>query len=195
MDYRNFDLSRGNSNFDVRHRFVAAAVYELPLARNRRGALHYVLGGWQLSGLMSSQTGHYFTVTVPNARTRLGATCIGDWWPDRVANPRLEERTANAWFDKNAFVLPQNPDKSWRIGNAGRAILNSDGPFNLDLGLMKAFPITERLRLQFRWETFNLTNTPTLGDPNSNVESPDFATSRGTTSTPRQMQFALRLEF
>ncbi len=195
MDYRNFDSSRGNSNFDVRHRFVAAAVYELPLARSSRGALHHVLGGWQVSGLICGQTGHYFTVTVPNARTRLGATGIGDWWPDRIANPRLEERTANRWFDKSAFVLPQNPDGSWRLGNAGRAILNGDGMLNLDFGLMKAFPLTERMRLQFRWETFNLTNTPTLGDPNSNFESPDFATVRGTMSTPRQMQFALRLEF
>jgi len=132
---------------------------------------------------------------VPNARQRLGATCINDWWPDRIANPVLETRTANRWFDKKAFVLPQNPDGSWRIGNAGRAILSGDGAFNLGFGLMKAFHLTERLRLQFRAEAFNLTNTPTLSDPNSNIESPDFATSRGTTSTPRQMQFALRLDF
>jgi len=195
MDFRNFNLNRGNSNFDVRHRFVAAAIYELPLAKSRQGALHYVLGGWQISSLFSVQTGHYFTITVPNARTRLGATCIGNWWPDRIADPTLETRTADRWFDKAAFVLPRNPDGSWRIGNAGRAILSSDGPFNLDFGLMKAFPLTESVRLQFRWETFNLTNTPTLGDPNSNIESPDFAISRGTVSTPRQMQFALRLEF
>ena len=54
---------------------------------------------------------------------------------------------------------------------------------------------TENTRLQFRWETFNLTNTPTLSDPNSNIESPDFTTVRGTVSTPRQMQFALRFLF
>jgi len=200
MDYRNFDLNRANSNFDVRHRFVASTVYELPLGKGRRwmnrgGALNHLLGGWQPSGLVSMQTGNYFTITVPSARQRLGATCIGDWWPDRIRNPRLSTRTADRWFDTAAFLLPRNPDGSWRLGNAGRAILNSDGAFNLDFGLMKTFPITESVRLQFRWETFNLTNTPTLGDPNSNIESPDFATVRGTTSTPRQMQFALRLEF
>jgi hypothetical protein len=195
MDYRNFDLNRGNSNFDLRHRFVAAAIYELPLAKGRQGALRHVFGGWQLSSLVSAQTGHYFTVTVPNARTRLGATCIGNWWPDRIADPTLETRTADRWFDQAAFILPRDSAGNWRIGNAGRAILSSDGPFNLDFGLMKAFPLTESVRLQFRWETFNLTNTPTLGDPNSNIESPDFAISRGTVSTPRQMQFALRLEF
>jgi hypothetical protein len=195
MDYRNFDSSRGNSNFDIRHRYIASAVYELPLAKGARGALHYLLGGWQVSGLICGQTGSYFTITVPNARARLGATGIGDWWPDRIANPVLETRTADRWFNKAAFASPRNPDGSWRLGNAGRAILNADGMFNLDFGLMKAFPLTEHVRLQFRWETFNLTNTPTLGVPNSNIESPDFTTVRGTMSTPRQMQFALRLEF
>ena len=60
---------------------------------------------------------------------------------------------------------------------------------------MKSFPITESVALQFRAEVFNLTNTPTLADPNSNFDSPDFGTVRGTVSTPRQMQFALRLSF
>ena len=65
----------------------------------------------------------------------------------------------------------------------------------MDFGLKKAFRITESMRLQFRWETFNLTNTPTLSTPDANIESPDFGKVRGTVSTPRQMQFALRLEF
>jgi hypothetical protein len=63
------------------------------------------------------------------------------------------------------------------------------------LGLKKSFPLGESRRIQIRWETFNLTNTPTLGTPNTNIESPDFGKVRATVSTPRQMQFALRLEF
>jgi len=60
---------------------------------------------------------------------------------------------------------------------------------------MKSFVIREGMSLQVRWETFNVTNTPTLADPNTNIESPDFGKIRGATSTPRQMQFALRLAF
>ena len=86
--------------------------------------------------------------------------------------PRLETRTADLWFDKAAFLLPQNPDGTWRVGNAGRNILNSDGRLNWDFGLAKAFPLGERVRLHFRYEAFNFTNTPTLGTPNSNIESP-----------------------
>jgi len=141
------------------------------------------------------QTGHYFDITVPNARTVLGASAIGDWWPDRIANPRLETRTADRWFDTAAFVMPRNADGSYRFGNAGRGVLDGDGLFNLDLGLMKNFRLTERFRLQFRWESFNVSNTPTLSDPTASLGNPDFGKSRGTVSTPRQMQFALRLSF
>jgi hypothetical protein len=189
QDFSNFRQSRGNSNFDFRHRFVAGAIYELPFGRTRRW------GGWQLSGLVASQTGHYYSLSVPNARQRLGSTAVGTWWPDRLRNGRLDERTADRWFDTSAFVLPRNPDGSLRLGNAGRAILNGDGDFNVDLGILKNFRITERWNLQFRWEVFNVTNTPTLGDPDANLESPDFGKIRGTVSTPRQMQFALRLEW
>ena len=60
---------------------------------------------------------------------------------------------------------------------------------------MKNFVIKEGVSLQFRWETFNLTNTPTLADPVTNIDSPDFGKIQSTVSVPRQMQFALRLSF
>ncbi|MFB3829190.1 MAG: carboxypeptidase regulatory-like domain-containing protein [Bryobacteraceae bacterium] len=188
QDVRNFDSARANSNFDVRHRYVMSSVYELPF----KGRL---FGGWQVSGLISAQTGHYFSLTVAQARQRLGATGIGDWWPDRLASGRLDNRTTDAWFDKTAFVLPRAADGSWHFGNAGRSILNADGPFNMDFGVMKAIPITERVRAQFRWEVFNLTNSPTLADPVVSMDNPDFGKVRGTVSDPRQMQFALRVTF
>ncbi|MGH9661948.1 MAG: TonB-dependent receptor domain-containing protein, partial [Bryobacteraceae bacterium] len=182
QDFRDFSASRGNSNFDARHRFVAGSVYQLPW-------------GIQVSGLAAAGTGHYFTPTLPNARQRIGATAVGSWWPDRIASGRLENRTADRWFDTSAFVLPRAADGSLRLGNAGRAILNSDGDFNVDVGVLKSFAVTERARVELRWEVFNLTNTPTLGDPETNVESPDFGKVRSTVSVPRQMQFAVRVTF
>ena len=200
MDFRNIDANRGNSNFDVRHRFIGSLAYELPAGRgkrwlNRDGVLNAIFGGWELSNLLSMQTGNYFTITAPNPRERLGASGIGNWWPDRIHDPRLDNRTPARWFDTSAFALPRTPAGAWYLGNAGRAILNEDGLFNLDFGLKKSFPLGESRRLQVRWETFNITNTPTLGTPTVNIESPDFGTVRATVSTPRQMQFALRLEF
>ena len=194
MDFRNIDLNRGNANFDVRQRFVTSLAWEIPGKVSNR-VLNSILSGWQLSQLTSLQSGGPFTLTVPNARQRLGATGMGDWWPDRIASGKVDNPTAQRWFDTSAFVIPRNADGSWRIGNAGRGILTTDGLFNIDAGLMKNFKVTERLGLQFRAEVFNLTNTPTLGVPTVNIESPDFGTVRSTVSTPRQMQFALRLSF
>jgi hypothetical protein len=194
MDFNNFDSSRGNSNFDLRHRFVSSTVWEIPGRTNNR-LLNGLLSGWQLSGLLALQSGSPFTLTVPNARQRLGATSIGDWWPDRISSGVLDDPNAERWFDTSAFVSPRNPDGSWRLGNAGRGILTTDGLFNVDAGLMKRFNITESVGLQFRWEVFNVTNTPTLGVPVNNFESPDLGTVRSTVSTPRQMQFALRLSW
>jgi hypothetical protein len=197
---KDFASARGNSNFDLRHRVVAAAVWEAPFGKGRRwmnrgGVLDHLLGGWQLSGMTAMQTGHNFSITIPNSRTMLGGTAIADWWPDRIADPRLDSRTADRWFDSAAFVLPRNADGTYRFGNAGRGILNSDGLFNVDAGLLKNFRLTERFGMQFRWETFNLTNTPTLNDPNATLGNPDFGKSRTAVSTPRQMQFAVRLSF
>ena len=200
QSFRDFRSARGNSNFDQRHRIVNAAIWELPLGRgrpwlNRGGVLDHLFGGWQISGMIATQTGHYFSVSVPNPRPLLGATGLGTWWPDRIVNPVLANRTADRWFDTDAFVLPREANGTYRFGNAGRGILNGDGLFNLDAGLMKNFTLTERFALQFRWETFNVTNTPTLSDPNASLGNPDFGKSRGTVSVPRQMQLALRLSF
>ncbi len=194
MDFRNINLNRANSNFDVRHRFIATQVWAIP-GRYPNKVVAAVLAGWQLSNMFSQQSGNNFTITVPNARQRLGATGIGNWWPDRLRDATLKNPTADRWFDQTAFASPRNPDGSWRLGNAGRSILTSQRLLNWDTGMMKNFALTERIGLQLRAEIFNLTNTPTLGEPISNFESPDFGKVRGTISTPRQMQFALRLTF
>ena len=121
--------------------------------------LDALFGGWQLSVMVSRQSGHYFSITAPNARTLLGATAIGDWWPDRIADPRLDNRSIDKWFNTAAFVLPRAADGSYHFGNAGRSIVEGGHPFNLDAGMMKSFRLTERFRAQSRWETFNVTNT------------------------------------
>jgi hypothetical protein len=157
--------------------------------------IDHILGGWQVSNIVSAQTGHYFTVTLSNPRQRLGATGIGAWRPDRIAGGLGSDPSADGWLDPTAFVLPRNADGSFRFGNAGRSILPADGVFNMDAGVMKVFPLTESVHLQVRAEAFNVTNTPTLADPNSNLDSPDFGKIRGTVSTPRQLQFAVRISF
>ena len=200
QDIHNWNASRGDSTFDTRQRFVSSFVYELPFGAGKRwlagkGVVSALLGGWQFSGLVAAQTGHPFTVFLANARTILGATAVGDWRPDRIGAGLNASPSPDHWLNPAAFAVPRNPDGSYRFGTEGRDVLFSNGMFNFDAGLMKYFNVTERVRLQFRWETFNATNTPQYGDPNRTFGAPDFGVIRTTDSTPRQMQFALRVAF
>jgi hypothetical protein len=196
----NFNLSRSNSAFDVRQRLVLSGAYELPVGKgkallNRGGLLNAVLGGWQLTSILSFQQGLPFSVTVPNALQRLGGNNLSDWRADLVGDPTIGNPNQNLWFNPAAFALPQAADGSWHYGNSGRNILRSDGIGNLDSGLMKTFDIRERFHVQFRWEVFNLTNSPQYASPNVTTGSPDMGKITSTVNTPRQMQFALRIAF
>ncbi|MBI4909376.1 MAG: TonB-dependent receptor [Acidobacteria bacterium] len=200
QDFANWALSKGSSGFDSRHRFITSTVYELPFGKGRRyinrgGVVDALLGGWQLSNMVAIQRGQAFSITLANARTRLGATLLGDWWPDRIADPSISNPTRDRWLNPAAFILPRTASGDFRFGNAGRAIITGDGPFNWDSGMMKTFRITERIRTQVRWEVFNITNTPVYDIPQRSFDSPDFGKVTATINTPRQMQFAIRLSF
>jgi hypothetical protein len=85
--------------------------------------------------------------------------------PDRVGSGELsaDQRTLARWFDTSAFTIPQQ----YTFGNAGAFILRGPGMFNIDLSVFKHFRITEGTQLEFRAESFNLTNTPGFGNPNA----------------------------
>jgi hypothetical protein len=194
QDLHNWNASRGNSTFDTRQRLVGNLIYEEPFHTSSR-LVNLLIAGWQFSTVVSTQTGRPFTVTVANSRTLLGGTAVTDWRPDLIGPGLAADPSPDHWLNPASFALPLNPDGSYRFGNAGRDILFGNRMFNFDAGLMKQFTLTERMRLQFRWETFNVTNTPQYGVPNKTVGAPDFGVIRTTDSTPRQMQFALRLTF
>jgi hypothetical protein len=156
--------------------------------------LDLLIGGWQLSGLTTMRTGMVYNPTLPNPQTALGTVKVQQWRPDRIAKGTVSNPNPDRWFDASAFVRPCDA-AGCRLGNAGPNILTSGGAINTDLGLSKYFPLSERFRLQFRWESFNAFNTPAFGRPNGNLESPDVGKVRDTVSAPRVMQWALRLAF
>ena len=191
---------RGNSAFDRRHRLVAHALVELPFGADRRwlsrGALGVVFSDWQLSGIVSMQSGAPFEVLISDPTNRLGVTPgTTVWRPDLVGDPRMPYPTPDGWIDPAAFAVPQNPDGTYRYGNHGRNSLQGPGYFNLDAGLTRDFRLGSNRRLQVRWEVFNVTNHPSYGLPSANLGSADFGTIRSTVSTPRQMQFGLKFLF
>jgi hypothetical protein len=178
---------RGNSAFDIRHRFTVSLTYQLPGFRTG-GLKGTVLGGWQINGLLQTQTGLPFTPQLANTTVNTGTASR----PDRIASGNLSSgQNIHHWFDQTAFTTPAQ----FVYGNAGRDILFGPGRTNLDASLFKDFRPVERMTVQFRAESFNLFNHPQFGQPNATIGSGAVGTISSTVGNPRQMQVALRLMF
>lgn len=183
---------RGPSGFDVKHRMVINGLYDLPWGRGRQfdiqnRALDAIIGGWQIGGIVTGTTGRPFNVSLQN-----GVNNGAPSWPDRIADGRISGADRARWFDPAAFVAPP-PNTSY--GNAPRGVFYSPGILNFDTSVTKTFNITEKVKFNFRWEAFNLTNTPYFGFPNSAIGSPTVGQINGLVGDNRSMQFAGRVTF
>jgi hypothetical protein len=179
-------------------------VYELP-GQNIRNPLKWVIGGWQANGILSIASGFPFTVgqgagdlSLPNGSVR----------PDLIGNPELSNPTRKLWFNTQAFqrVTCQIAARQdlCRLGGAGYNILRGPGERRMDFSMYKNFQITETVRVQFRWEAFNATNTPWFGDPAGiSFSNANQLTSNGSRdgeirsirNPMRRMQFGLKFSF
>ena len=199
----NFEAERGNSDFDMRRRFVASWSYELPFGRGKpllhsAGAVaQAVAGGWQLNAIQYVNSGLPFTPTVVSSQNTLNGS--GTQRPNRIGTGTLSSgQNPSHWFDQTAFTVPA----PYTFGNSGRNILFGPGQVNSDVSLFKNFTFGKETRyLQFRAETFNAFNTPQFNNPNVNIGDPSVGriTSAGATNTfvgaNRQIQFSLKLYF
>ena len=118
-------------------------------------------------------------------------TGLGGQRPNRIASGKLDHPTLAQWFDPNAFMAAPN----FTYGNSGLRILSPDILRTVDFSLFKQFQLSERSRLQFRCEAFNLPNTPSFAGPNSTLDTNTVGRVTGTSTAPRQMQVALKLSF
>jgi hypothetical protein len=195
-----FACERGPSTNDTNHRWVNSYILNLPFGKGQKfldkgGALNAIFGGWQMTGIMSLQSGQYYDLTLANSTAILGTNGPGAWRPNVVGDHELENPTPDLWFNPDAFVSPTDSNGNPTFGNLGRNSLQEGGIFNWDVGLMKSFEVTERIDVQFRWEIFNVTNHPSYGTPNSNLSSPDVGKITSTLGLPRQQQLGLRISF
>jgi carboxypeptidase family protein len=182
-------IERFDADFDIRHRFVFSANYELPFGQSAGGAMKQLAGGWQVNGVLFLQSGLPFNVT--NSTARANTSAANDR-PNLVGDPGLSSPTVDQWFDVAAFAAqPINT-----VGNAPRNVLHGPPQRRLDLSVFKNVLLTSQTRLQLRVECYNLTNTPSFANPNAALGAPGFGsvTSIGN-SIPRQMQFAAKLLF
>jgi len=191
-------LDRGLSSFDIPQRFVASVVWELPfgrgkmIGRNLPGAVNALVAGWQVSGVITAQSGSPFSVLMSCADVNAQGN---DCRPNRITSGVLpaDEQSIGQWFDTRAFAIPATP----AYGNAGRNILFGPAMQNFDLGVARSFSWDDdnaARRLQFRAELFNSLNHTSFGLPVNSIDSPSFG-SIVTAAPGRQIQLGARLEF
>lgn len=184
-----FACERADSGFDYRHRLVTSYLWNIPTPAEWRGPLGFLLKNWSFNGVVTYQTGFPFTVTQSGNTQNTGA---GQQRPNYVPgqDPELDNPDPSRWFNTNAFVRAVN-----QYGNVGRNTLRQPGIRTWDVGLFKEFPVTEGQRFQFRWESFNLWNSPQFRAPVAQLGNPNFGQITATWLDNRQMQFALKYLF
>jgi hypothetical protein len=140
--------------------------------------------------LLTLQTGEPFTVNTQVNNTFVNSA--GAQRADVLRQPNLpnSERTLARWFDTGAFVQPAQ----FRFGNQGVNTLRADGLINLDMSILRNFPIGEGKKIQFRGEFFNFTNHPNFGGPGATLNGPGYGII-SSAGPGRRIQLGMRFVF
>jgi hypothetical protein len=189
----NIPAEKGRSSFDIRHRFVLHAVYDLPFGRSRRflpdatGVVGLLAGGWQLNSIVVAETGQSITPLVPVDQSNTGGNTDR---PNQIGDPNTGPKTVNQWFNIKAFET----QPFGTFGNASRSGIDGPGYFSFDLSAVKRTRITEGTSLEFRAEAFNVTNHVNFDMPSRVIDTPGFG-QIFTAKEARELQFALKFIF
>jgi outer membrane receptor protein involved in Fe transport len=202
MNPYNWKQDYGNSNWDIRHRFVSSWVYELPFfQQSPNHVLRNTLGNWQLNGIATIQTGFPFTVMISNDQANNG---MGSQRPNIIGSvtPNCGQGHLSNCIASNAASVFQVPSL-YTFGDLGRNTFRGPDFINFDMSLFKIFPIGERVNLQLRGEFFNIFNHPSFSNPSAtlvtsssgSISAASFGNITSTSNNPRQIQLALRVTF
>lgn len=202
----------GPSDFDRPQRFVFSYVWELPVFRQQQGFLGKALGGWQLSGVTTVQSGHRLTVEDPSSGTIYGGAMFGGAGPAQLCpgktNADIPTRGSitsrlNNYLNADVFCAPPAIGDGFGFGDLHRGVFSGPPQDNSDIALAKRISL-EQLHdssLEFRAEFFNAFNHPQFADPSSGcifgcgIGNPSFNQIIATSVSPRIIQFALKYSF
>jgi hypothetical protein len=183
-------LDKGNASFDRRHVFAMSYVYALPFFEKSNSVARHFLGGWQLSGIVTLQTGQFVSISGGSRATAspsngfgTNVDLVGDW--RNVPGGQNPTR----WINPAAFA-----PRVGLIGNVARNLIEMPGTQNFNLSLMKKVQLTERFRLQLRGEVFNLFNHPNFRTLVTNLSATNFG-ALTQTDDPRVFQFGVKVLF
>jgi hypothetical protein len=204
----------GIAEDDIQNRFALSLNYELQYGKEFTGIKKAFLSGWDANTIVVWQSGKPFSIINSGSgadqaveldgklhgysNRAVQQNSGGNDRPDTITDPRLGHKTLSEFFNTAAFA----PQPLGTIGNTQRNSLFGPDFRHVDLSLFKNFPVTERVNLQFRVESFNISNTPNFFIANNNSGNQSFGNaSFGTISatdpnyTPRQYQFVLKVQF
>lgn len=194
QDVSNFDAEKSLSDFHREHQFSGSFNYELPIGRGKNflsganGVTQYVLGDWQINGILTLLSGRPFT-------PQFTAADVAQQRPDLVGDP-FSNIPAGLFFNPDAFARPvASASEPNLFGNAGRNILIGPGFESFDFSLSKNFRISEGVQVQFRAEIFNILNHPNFQVPVFTLDDPAVGQFRQTANEGREGQFALKIIF
>jgi hypothetical protein len=189
QDVRNMAAERALSSFDHVHRFAGNFTYALPGFGGSRGTLRGLGSDWQVSGIVTLQSGAPFTVNLGTDRANIGSGPAQR--PDVSCDPNAgAARTPGQWFNTSCFSLPA----SFTFGNSGRNTVFAPGYADIDMTVQKTAALRNGVRLQFRWDVFNVLNRANFDVPNRVAFTPNFG--RIFSAQPaRQMQLGIKMLF
>jgi hypothetical protein len=196
-----YDLAaeRGLAAYNAKFRWVNTTVYNLPFGKGQRwikdGLASVILGGWQWAGILSLQSGFPSTINLTGDTAGIGGGSGGiliraNPVPGQSAELPSSQRTAQEWFNVNAFVDPP----AYQFGTVGRNTLVGPGLFNIDTTLSKHFKVKERFGFEIRAEAFNVLNQDNFNQINRIINAPGFGQVASEIS-PRQLQFGAKVTF
>ena len=198
QNYYNLRNERALASWDTPQTLVISYVYELPFGPGKSffsqgGVVGKIIGGWQINGNTTFQTGPPLQITGGNGSGSFAGTQRPNW---NGQNPSLSGSISSRlqqYFTTSDFSF----NAPFTFGSAPRLMPNLRGPGvnNFDVSLFKNTDITEKLRLQFRAEAFNLFNRVQFGVPNTNINSGTFGVITSQQNSPRNLQLGLRLLF
>jgi hypothetical protein len=189
------ELDKASSDYDIRHRFSFASVWELPFGRGRRfggdiaRAADIFVGGWQLNTDLFVQSGPAYSVFANGVR----ADIIGDPTPTAEQRARGLELNPAAFRAAVTPVFASDPGGP-KFGNLGRNVFRGQTQEFVNASLFKNFRVSENFNVQLRAQAYNLFNHVNRFRPDTNLTSGNFGIDTAE-QRRRQLEFGLRLEF
>src|SRR5262245_28955384 len=179
----NYTYEGGPALSDIPHLFAFSSGYALPFAKGNA-----LLGGWQVQTIINFRSGLPFTPTISRDVANNG---VAGQRPNRTGSGTLSNPTIDLWFDKTAFVVPDQ----FTFGNSGAGILRSDRQWNVDASLFKRFAMLGSKTIEFRVEAFNLLNSVYFAMPNTVIDTAAGGRVTSTSNQARQIQLGAKYTF